>query len=197
MKLIQYILREPPAPPPYVPDRLATLRPRRIVRLLNVDWMVSGTAWFAPVWIAGVGIAISLVAHLGDNTGEGLLVGLLFGLLIAGSMVVHQLGGILAGRFAKAPMLQVVFTGTLAYDLYQESEDYTNRVHILRALGGPVANVALGLIMLAIYFSGFHSPLVLFAGVLNVLFCFAAMMPIPTMDGGIILKHLRRGSDEE
>ena len=159
--------------------------------------MVSGTAWFAPIWIAGVGIVISLVAHLGENTGEGLLIGLLFGLLIAGSMVVHQLGGIIAGNLIKAPMLQVIFTGTLGYDVYQESEDYSDRVHVTRALGGPVANLALGLIMLAVYFSGFHSPIVLFLGALNVLFCFAAMTPIPTMDGGIVLKYLRRERSDD
>ena len=120
-----------------------------------------------------------------------LLSGLVFGLLIAGSMVVHQLGGVVAGRLVHAPMLEVVFTGTLAYDVYQESEDYSNLIHIVRGLGGPAANLGLGLIMLGIYLAGLSSPFVLFLGILNVLFCFAALTPIPTMDGGIILKHLR------
>jgi Zn-dependent protease len=191
LNLKDYVFREPPLPPPYVLEGLDQLRPRRIVRLLGVDWMVSRTARFAPIWIVGLGIAISFVAHVGDGTSDGLLIGLVFGLLIAGSMVVHQLGGIIAGRLVKAPMLEVVFTGTLAYDVYQESEDYSSFVHIVRGLGGLVANVGVGLIMLAVYFSGLQSPFVLFLGVLNVIFCFASLAPIPTMDGGIILKHLR------
>jgi Zn-dependent protease len=191
LKLKDYVFREPPLPPPYVLEGLDRLRPRRIVRLLGVDWMVSGTAWFAPIWIVGLGIAISLVAQVRDSTSEGLLIGLVFGLLVAGSMVVHQLGGIIAGTLVKAPMLEVVFTGTLAYDVYQESEGYSKLVHVVRGLGGPAANLGLGLLMLALYFSGYRSPLVLFLGILNVIFCLAALMPLPTMDGGIILKNLR------
>jgi Zn-dependent protease len=192
VKLKDYLFRKPPLPPPYVLDPLAHLRPRRVVRLLGVDWMVSGTAWLAPIWIGGLGIAVSVVAHIGSGTSAALLIGLAFSLLIFGSMIVHQLGGIVAGRLVKAPMLEVVFTGTLAYDIYRESEDYSDVVHVVRGLGGPAANLSLGLIMLAIYFGGFDSPFVLFVGILNVLFCLAAMTPIPTLDGGIVLEHLRR-----
>jgi Zn-dependent protease len=196
LKLTDYVFRQPPLPPPYVVESPERLRPRRIVRLLGVDWMASGTALLAPIWIVAVGIVVSLAAQVGDSTGAGLLIGLAFGALIAASMVVHQLGGLIAGRLVNAPLLEVVFTATLAYDVYRESEDYPASVHIVRGLGGPVVNLAVGLVMLAIFFAGLRSPFVFFLGVLNVVFFFAAMTPLPTMDGGSVLKHLRSSPSE-
>jgi hypothetical protein len=123
--------------------------------------------------------------------GERLLLGLAYGALIFVSILVHYLGGAIAGWVVDAPMRQVVFTATLAYNVYDESPEYPRRVHVIRGLGEPAANLILGVVMLGLYLAGNHNHFVLFLAVLNLGFFLVAMAPFPTMHGGVLLKNLR------
>jgi hypothetical protein len=167
------------------------VRPRRLVRAFGIDWMASPSAWVAPVWMVAVGIVIGLVADSHAAAGRRLLLGLAYGALILASILVHYLGGAVAGRLVNAPMRQVVFTATLAYNAYDESREYPSRVHVIRGLGEPAANLVLGAVMLGLYLAGTHSHLVLFLAVLNLAFFVIAMAPFPTMHGGVLLKNLK------
>jgi hypothetical protein len=166
-------------------------QPRRLLRVLGVDWMASPNAWVAPVWMAAVGIVIGLVAESHAAAGKRLLLGLGYGALLLASIVVHYLGGAVGGRLVHAPMRQVVFTSTLAYNVYDESRDYPSRVHLIRGLGEPAANLVLGVVTLGLYLAGNHSHFVLFLAVLNLGFFIVAMAPFPTMHGGVLLKNLK------
>lgn len=185
------ILAEPPHAPPYVIENMAKIRPLRLVTLFGVNWMATPTAWVAPVYMAAVGILISLVAQLGAGVGERILNGLAYGLLIGASVIIHQLGGAIAGKLVSAPMRFVIFTATLGYNGYDESREYPSRVHVIRGLGEPAANLLLGVIMLVLYIAGIDSHFVLFLATLNLAFFAVAMAPLPTMHGGVVLKHLK------
>jgi len=186
-----HITAQPPHTPPYVLENMTTVRPLRLGSVLGIDWMASRTAWIAPLWIAAFGIAVSLIAQVGSGTGQRLIIGLVYGVLAAASIIIHQLGGALAGKLVGAPMRSVTFTATLPYNGYDESREYPRAVHIVRSLGEPVANLFLGAAMLALYFVGFDSHFVLFLAVLNLAFFAIALAPLPTMHGGVILKHLK------
>jgi hypothetical protein len=153
--------------------------------------MASPWAWVAPVWMIALGIVIALAVEPHTAAGTRVLLGLAYGALILASILVHYLGGAVAGRLVDAPMRQVVFTATLAYNVYDESQEYPSRVHLIRGLGEPVANLILGAIMLGLYEAGNHNHLVLFLAVLNLGFFIIAMAPFPTMHGGVVLKNVK------
>jgi hypothetical protein len=158
---------------------------------LGIDWMASRLAWGAPVWMVAVGLAIGLVAESDAAVGTRLLFGLAYGALILASILVHYLGGAVAGRLVDAPMREVVFTATLAYNVYDESRAYPSRVHLIRGLGEPAANLILGAVMLGICLSATPSHLVFFLAILNLSFFVIAMAPFPTMHGGVLVKHFK------
>jgi hypothetical protein len=138
-----------------------------------------------------VGIVIGLIAESRATPGTRFLLGLAYGALILASIVLHYLGGAVAGRLVHAPMRRVVFTATLAYNEYDESREYSSSVHLIRGLGEPAANLILGAVMLGLYLAGNHSHIVFFLAVLNLAFFIIAMAPFPTMHGGVLLKNLK------
>jgi hypothetical protein len=170
---------------------MEVVQPRRLVRIFGIDWMASPRAWVAPVWMVALGIVIALAFESHAATGTRLLLGLAYGALILASILIHYLGGAVAGGLVKAPMRRVVFTATLAYNAYDESREYPSRIHLIRGLGEPAANLILGAIMLGLYVAGNRSHFVLFLAVLNLGFFIIAMAPLPTMHGGVLLQNLK------
>jgi hypothetical protein len=100
---------------------MAHVRPRRLLTLCGIQWLATPTAWVAVVWMAALGLVVGLRAAAGAAAGTRVLVGLADALLILASIVVHYLGGALAGRLVDAPMRRVVFTATLADNVYDEA----------------------------------------------------------------------------
>ena len=190
-RLRKWFFNQPPHTPPYVFEDMERVQPRRLLRTFGIDWMASQSAWVAPIWMLAVGIVIGLIAESHAAAGKRLLLGLAYGALILASILVHYLGGAVSGWLVHAPMRRVVFTATLAYNVYDESGDYPSRVHLIRGLGEPAANLILGAVMLGLYLAGNHSHLVLFLAVLNLAFFIIAMAPFPTMHGGVLLKNLK------
>jgi hypothetical protein len=166
------------------------VQPRRLFHAFGIDWSASSRAWVSLVWMIAVGIVIALIADSHAAAGKRLLLGLVYGALILASVLAHYLGGAVAGRIVHAPMRKVVFTATLAYNVYDESRQYPSRVHVIRGLGEPAANLILGAAMLGLYLAGNRSHLVFFLAVLNLAFFIIAMAPFPTMHGGVLLKNL-------
>jgi hypothetical protein len=169
---------------------METDKPRRLLKFLGIDWMATSTAWVAPIWMFALGVVIGFVAESHANAGKRLLFGLAYGALLFASILVHYLGGAVAGRVVDAPMRRVVFTATLAYNNYDESREFPSRIHLIRGLSEPAANLILGGVMLSLYLAGNHSHFVLFLAILNLAFFIIAMAPFPTMHGGVLLKHL-------
>jgi hypothetical protein len=190
-KLKEWLFNQPPHSPPYVVEDMESVQPRRLVRTFGIDWMASPRAWVAPVWMVALGIVIALAVESHTGAGTRILLGLAYGALILASILVHYVGGAVAGRLVDAPMRQVVFTATLAYNVYDESREYPSRVHLIRGLGEPAANLILGAIMLGLYTAGNHNHFVLFLAVLNLGFFIIAMAPFPTMHGGVLLHNLK------
>jgi hypothetical protein len=141
--------------------------------------------------MVAIGILISFLVAPDSTVGSRLATGLVFAALIASSILLHYLGGALAGLLVRAPMRFVYFTATLAYCRYENARTYPSRVHLIRSLSQPAVHVILCLGASALYASGNASPFVLFLAILNAVFFVVAMSPLPTMHGGVLLKHLR------
>jgi hypothetical protein len=120
--------------------------------------------------------------------------GLLDALLILLSNVAHILGHTLSGLYAGSPMSENLITPTSIFTIYRDDPpNLAGRVHLARALGGPLANLVLGGTALAgcITFGGHPA---LFAAVLNLLLAVVLLLPLRGADGEVIWRELSRRS---
>lgn len=104
------------------------------------DWQL------LPAAIAATGIAGGMIAGPGKGFFGNVVVGLGYGAMLAGSMVVHQLGHISSGRAVGQQMDGIVLQFPVPIELYaKRGRDVSIDTHRIRAIGGPMANLAVGL----------------------------------------------------
>lgn len=154
--------------------------------------------WSAlALWIVLSGVALGL---LNLSPLAAILGALLAVALHWLSELFHQLGHAQAARRAGYPMIGIEFWLLLSSSLYPPSEpDLPAALHIRRALGGPIASLALtllaGLTALAL-----HAPggvlwwVALFFFLDNLLvFTLGAFLPLGFTDGSTLLYWRREG----
>jgi hypothetical protein len=146
------------------------------------------------LWLFALGLLLARRTAPGRGRAATLRLGAAYALLTAASMVWHQVGQILAGRLVGAPLSGVVFTATLAYQLYPAEDDQPRHVHLVRALGGPAAHLVLGLAA-GLVWRRRRTALPGYLAALNLAFAGASLAPLPTMDGGVLLRELRSDRD--
>lgn len=147
------------------------------------------------IWI-GFGLACFYGIKL--SLGESILFGFLATLLHWTSELIHSLGHAYAAKRTGHPMTGITF-GTLtlfALTRYPKDEpDLPASIHIRRALGGPIIN---GLLSILIYFSlplwsGDWFWLGLFALLENIfVYTLQVFVPLGFNDGSTILRNLRK-----
>jgi hypothetical protein len=192
-QIIDRIRAKPPHQPPYVLEDVQAHPPRKLFTWLGVEWLGTSLWWLALVWIMVLGVLLGFLLAPASvrRVRQKLRFGLTYGGLIAFSVLTHQVGQVLAGRLAGAPMKGVVFTATLAYHIYADRLEYPSSVHLTRALGGPAANLLLGMGALVASRAPGRHPFARFLAALNLAFSLASLTPLPTMDGGAALYELR------
>lgn len=181
----------PPHSPPYVLEPVEKVPPHKLGRALGLEWWGSSYWWVGPLWMLAAGSAMAALSHRRAGGAAKLGLGAGYGTLIAGSIVAHQLGTLAGGTLVGAPLSDVVLTATLAYDRYPAGPPPSRRVHLGRALGGPLGNLLVGLTALALHRTTWRTAPLRFLAVLNLLFTTAALAPLPTMDGGVLVAQLR------
>jgi hypothetical protein len=176
------------------------LRPpagRPLGRLAGLDlaWMPSTLWGMAAIWIGLGAIAYFL---LGFNLWEALLGGLSGVVIHWCSEFWHQYGHVLAARRTGYPMTGLRFWGIFSTSLWPPDEPpLPGRIHIQRALGGPIASILLG--VLALLAPAVIGPnrlgwwLAVFAAFDNLLVLgLGAFAPLGFTDGSTILYWWRR-----
>lgn len=108
--------------------------------------------------------------------------------------LVHQFGHAWAARRAGHPMLGIAFWGLLSTSVYPRDEpELPAGVHIRRALGGPIASLALTLLALPIAWllwpgGGAPAWVALFFALENgLIYTAQVLVPLGFNDGGTIL----------
>jgi hypothetical protein len=134
-------------------------------------------------------------AWLGLPPGQAVLGGLLAVVLHWLGEIVHQLGHAWAARMAGHPMIGVRYWLVLGSSIYPQDEgDLPGRVHIVRALGGPVISFIAGLgacAIAALLFpvGGLARYLSLFAALdLLGVYMLGALLPLGFTDGSTLLQ---------
>lgn len=129
------------------------------------------------------------------------LIGALIGVVLYWVLVTaHHLGHAWAAARTGYPMTGIEYgrLGLLARSVYPDDEPkLPPRIHIQRALGGPVASGLLAVISFALLILTFEqNPLLDFlliqALVYNLILSVGALAPFPGLDGGTILYRMRQ-----
>ncbi len=163
---------------------------RRLFAAFGAEFVRIRFAWLNVPLLAAVGVAVAFFVTPVDGSGATVAAGLAYGASIIIASPVHSLGHVFANRLVKAPVTYVRLSATVATMRYTDIPLSSGRVHLLRALGGPVANLALGGTALLLSAALLESHLLRFFGAVSLLFGAMTLSPIPSLDGAVIFRQL-------
>jgi hypothetical protein len=158
---------------------------------------------FIPLLFAGIGliwIALSLAGYFVFDIplGESILLGFFGMLLHYVSELIHCLGHAVAAKSTGYPMtgIQLGFLGIFARTVYPKDEpELPASIHIRRALGGPIINLILSILLFVIlpiwYGNWYWLGLFIFLDNLFV-YTLQVFLPVGFNDGSTILNELRK-----
>ena len=169
-------------------DKIDKESQRKLFSIMGVDVCLSSHGWLHPLLMLIAGIVLAFIFAPVAGMGAKLIAGVGYGVLLIAMLIVHELGHIISSQMVGAPMTSLVLTATVGIGQYEDSEEPSSRVHVGRSLGGPVANLIVGLICLLLFASNHYLQ---FFGAMNLLLAIVAILPIPTLDGAVIFRELR------
>jgi hypothetical protein len=140
-----------------------------------------------------LGTAIAFAEPAREPNGR-ILIGAVYGVLLYVSNVLHTFGHITLARLVKAPMVVNVLTSTRDVNVYAQPGGSAPRTaRMVRALGGPIANLLGGGVALAV--SQFVSaPWLWMLGWFNVAVGVWTLAPVPSLDGWVLWGSVFRGN---
>lgn len=171
-------------------EDIETTPRRTLFHLMGVPFNITPQGWLGTVQPFLGGVVLGIILSIGDSIGVMGLNGLWVGVLVVASVYMHSIGHIVGGKLVNAPMDELLLTMTRQVNVYRGPQDFPSKVHLARAMGGPMGNIVFGVVLLVgwLIFGGL--PLVVM-GVGNILGGLgAALAPIPTVDGEILYREL-------
>jgi Zn-dependent protease len=173
-------------------EDIRRVRRRRLFALMGVPWEATPHAWVSLLIAAALGVLVAGLDSPGRAPAAIALTGIGYGALLHLAEVVHTIGHTVSGRAVGSPMAANVLTATVHSNEYaSSSEPVPGHVHIGRALGGPLANMAVGLVVVGLSV-WIDSHWLRFFSLANLAVGVAALLPIPTLDGSVIWRELLR-----
>jgi len=139
-----------------------------------------------PAAIAGTGIVVAELIGPGRGIFAKAIVGLGYGAVLAGATAIHQIGHITTGQAIDAEMDAIVLTFPRPAELYEHrGSSVPMDVHRIRAAGGPMANLAVGLLARGISrkTGGRIGKATAF---INLTFALGSLIPILGNDGEVL-----------
>lgn len=161
---------------------------RELFRVFGVPFTATPSAWMSliPMIVGGIIIAFIFLSDKGILA--QLFFGIIYGLLIKVTYILHDIGHIIGGKSVGSPMDENLITNTRQVNIYRGIQDFPKQVHLSRALGGPLLNIFVGLFAFAFVLDG---HVMTFFAIINLIFGFASFLPIPSIDGEVIWRELR------
>ncbi|HYN87158.1 MAG TPA: hypothetical protein VER55_01450 [Ardenticatenaceae bacterium] len=179
--------------PLLVLENLQTNARVRLGRLWGVRVSATRFAWLNPVIYFLLGVVLTFPLRDLDWPAR-LAIGFRFMLAVAIALAVHALGHIASGKLVGSPMDELVIASTRGLNVYEgDQRRYPRRVHLGRALGGPVANlIVAGLVLVALQglAPGSGRELVERIVSVNLFLGLGSFLPLPSVDGEVIWREL-------
>jgi hypothetical protein len=164
---------------------------RKLFTVLGADYVMTARTWINPFLMGLVGIMIALIAAPVAGVAAQIVVGVVYGALIMLSSFCHGLGHVLSSQWVNAPVDRLIATATVTVAFYADNTAQPSRVHVGRSLGGPLLNLLIGVIALAMNALVLNTHFLVLFGVVNLVFAGFTLTPIPSVDGAVILRELR------
>ena len=142
------------------------------------------------VVLSGLTAAAVTYALLPKHPRRGMLA-LVAGLLWYEADITHLVSHIISARLADAPMDRIRF-GVMPLTLYDDN-DVSPQQHIGRSLGGPIGSAIAMLSWWLIWRALRGKPgseIALIGLVENTIIALGSWLPLPIVDGGVILKNI-------
>lgn len=171
-------------------ENISTVPRRKLFTLWGVEFQATPWAWFSLVYPQLIGLVVSFVVLPNLDLGMRLLSALGFGVCILGAYYIHELGHLLSGHLVGSPMTVNLVTATTQINHYDEHVPVASWVHIGRAIGGPLANLGAFLIASLLISSAPNNVFLSIFSLTNGLLLFA-ILPVPSLDGAVIVRELR------
>jgi hypothetical protein len=161
-----------------------------LFNILGVPVVATPRAWLNAVGIVLPMIIMTVILVPGAGLVERIALTAFWVLLFELTSFTHSIGHIIGGKAAGSPMDKLVVTRSRHVNVYEgDQEQYPPRVHLSRALGGPLANLALALVAgLLLLISG-YSPSLFLLFLMNLAFGVGAFAPVPSVDGEVIWRY--------
>jgi hypothetical protein len=158
----------------------------QLLTLGGVKVKATRYAWLSlPNWIA-FGLLIALLGSKGESPSAIIWTGILYGVCLSLTNVIHSLGHIVAGRLAHSPMDVLLLTATRDVTFYlQDHTSCPKGARLLRSFGGPLFNLLAGAAGLGLMMFFKAAWLQIFVAV-NLGVAVWTLCPVPTMDGWVI-----------
>lgn len=164
----------------------------RLFVLMGIPWEATPHAWINPLIFILVGCVIAYGLEPGTSLRTMVPAGVGYGLLIYLTYILHGVGHIVGGKIVGAPMDANLITAVRHVNVYTGDQSvYPSRVHVMRALGGPFANLLTGLIALGLWAAFDAKELWLFA-IASLITGVVSLLPIPTIDGWVVWGRILR-----
>ncbi len=163
---------------------------------LGVPWV--STSETIPFLITRLAAGLILAWFLlpQESAAMRLFWGVFYGLLMILAQVAHTVGHIISSRQVTPPMREVRFGLIGIMTLYPiDDGKIPANVHVMRSIGGPAANILVGVIAFAVWALLRWHPLSFFAA-FNILLGAAALLPLPMIDGGIIWREIGKWTSQ-
>jgi hypothetical protein len=174
-------------------EDIQTAARRRLFTVWGIPWLATPWAWLSIPAFLFAGVLIATFSGVGGSGEATFGIGLVYGALLFGMNILHTAGHMLSSTLVGARMDAVLVTATRHITLYNgPQDDLPSRIHVGRALGGPLMNIAVGLVALALAGAA-GGRYVGFFGTVNLVVGLVALLPIRSVDGEVIWREMRGG----
>jgi len=179
----------------FIFENLDTVRKISLGKFWGVEVIITSLTWLGPFLFFALHFVVNLLINLHLSLPERLNQALYFTIAIEITTMIHALGHVISGKMVKSAMDELLITALRDVNRYHgEQSQIPSKVHLVRALGGPVLNIIVGVI--CIFFaasipSGFWSNLNASMVTVNLFFGLGGFLPIPSVDGVVIWREIK------
>ena len=176
-------------------ENLATVRRISIGRLWGIQLLITPLTWASPFVFFSLHLLLNLL-NIQLTLSERLYQSSLFTIAVEIATVLHALGHIVSGKLVGSAMNALLITATRDVNLYDGDQNViSGHIHLGRALGGPLGNLLIAGICSGIaplLTSGLGADLAASLISVNLFFGLGSFLPLPSVDGEVIWRELRR-----
>lgn len=176
-------------------ENLATVRHIPVGVFWGIPVAVTPIVWLSPVVFLALGILQNFRTP-NVTALELLYLALVYLAGVEVTTLFHAFGHILGGKLVGSPMDELLLTATRGVNIYHGDQTRVpSRVHLGRALGGPVFNLFIaGVLYLGLPYArqGLMYDLLASLAATNLFFGAGGMLPLPSIDGEVIWREVFR-----